>query len=324
MTPRGISNPAGRFAPEIIEWLEAPPPAKLSVREDRARSVLVKNTNPRMPFAWSLNPYRGCTHACAYCYAREYHEYMELGAGTDFERILFTKPDAPALLEAALRRRSWRGERITMSGVTDPYQPIERQHRLTRGCLEVMTRFRNPVGIITRSPLIVRDLDLLVELAEHGAAQVTFSIPVMDPDLARLLEPGAPPPSARLAAIAALSEAGVPVGVSLAPLIPGLNDAGVPEALRAARAAGAAWAWTGLVNLPGSVAAVFEERLRAAAPLRADGVMARLRRGRDKSWEATEQLFAIWHRKLGFSAPPVGPCPSPFRRPDPAGQLTLF
>ena len=333
-------NPPNRFHPVEIDWEEPPLPERLEISEDHAASILSENDSPDIPFRWGVNPYRGCTHACAYCYARAFHEYLGFGAGTDFERRIVIKPSAPALLESAFRAPSWTGEVVAFSGVTDCYQTLERRYRLTRGCLEVCARYRNPVQIITRSPLITRDLDLLLALHEHRAVAVTFSIPLGDPDLARAVEPGAPPPAARLKAMAALAEAGVPVGVSLAPLIPGLSDAGIPAVLRAAREAGATWAFTQMVRLSGAVAVVFEERLRAAAPLRAETVLARIRRahggelgdprfgarmrGQGESWEASLRLFELWKAKLGYGAGHAPPEPSPFRRPGQGQQLRLF
>ena len=340
--PRSVHNPPRRLGGLDVEWFEAQP-AKLHVSEDHPAQILTANRSRDLPFSWSLNPYRGCSHACAYCYARAYHEFVDGGAGSDFERRISVKVRAPALLEEAFERRGWRGEPVCFSGVTDCYQPIERRYEVTRGCLEVCARYRNPVAIITRSPLIERDLDHLAALAAHGAIRVTMSIPILDAELARALEPGAPPPAARLRAVAALATAGIPVGVGLAPVFPGLNDASLPQVLKAARAAGAAWSWTGPGRLPEGVHAIFEERLRAARPHRADAVLARLRRirggglderspgarfkGEGRAWQATVALYRIWKKKLGFTDPPPWPDPSPFRRParrPPGRQLSLF
>lgn len=333
-------NPPNRFSPVEIDWEEPPPPARIEVVEDHTQGALSHNDSPDIPFSWSVNPYRGCTHACAYCYARPTHEFLGYGAGTDFERVLVVKLRAAALLEQALRAASWKGEPICFSGVTDPYQPLERRYGLTRSCLEVCARYRNPVSIITRSPLITRDLDLLGALNEHQAVIVNISIPITDPELARLIEPGAPPPSARLRAIELLAGAGIPVGVNVAPLIPGLNDEGVAEALKLSRAAGARWAHSQLVRLPGAVGPVFEARLREALPLRADRVMRRIAEARDgalndprfhdrmkghgQSWEATMQLMRLWRGRLGFEEAPKAPVPSPFRRPGEGQQQRLF
>ncbi len=334
-------NPPNRFDPREIDWEEPPPPARVEVVEDDTQGALSRNDSPDIPFTWSLNPYRGCTHACAYCYARPTHEYLGYGAGTDFERVIVVKRRAPSLLEEALRAPSWKGEVINLSGVTDPYQALERRYELTRACLAVCVRYRNPVALITRSPLITRDLDLLSALHEHRAVYVSVSLPIVDPELARLIEPGAPPPAARLRAIEALTQAGIPVGVNVSPLIPGLNDAGVPEALKSAREAGARWAFAQLVRLPGAAAPVFEARVREALPLRAESILRRLAEARDgklndarfharmkghgQGWEATMQLFRLYRKRLGYEdEPPEPPDPSPFRRPGEGQQQRLF
>jgi DNA repair photolyase len=329
-------NPAHRFRTEELCWDEPPPPARLKVLVDRSQSILARNHSDDLGFDWSVNPYRGCTHGCAYCYARAWHEYLDLGSGTDFERVILVKPEAPRLLREAFLRPSWKGELIAFSGVTDCYQPLERKWELTRGCLEVCSEFRNPVGIVTRSPLVVRDLEVLRRLARFGAVRVSMSIPIIDPALCRCIEPGAPPPSARLSAVRALADAGIPVSVGLAPLIPGLNDHLVPKTLRAAREAGARWAWMSIVRFPGRVREVFERRLRETLPDRADAVMARIDRagvrgagsvgkrwsGSGEAWNITAQAFELWRRRLGFEGiAPRGP--TPFRRPG-AEQLPLL
>jgi DNA repair photolyase len=339
--PRGqVWNPPNRFDPVEIEWEEEPGLARLELVEDASHGALTENRSPDVGFRWSVNPYRGCTHACAYCYARPFHEFLGWGAGTDFERKILVKVRAPELLEAELRRPSWTGEHVVFSGVTDAWQPLERRYGLTRRCLEVLVRFRNPVGVITRSALVARDLDLFQSLAEHGAVGVTFSLPLPDRALARALEPGAPSPEARLAAMKALADAGIPVGVSIGPIIPALGDALVPEALTRARDAGARWAWPILLRLPGAVAPVFERRLREALPLRADAVMAKIRRMRggalddaafgrrmkgrddDPAWRTVRDLFGLFHDRLGFGPVWTPPERSPFRVPSP--QLGLF
>ncbi|MCB9689647.1 MAG: radical SAM protein [Alphaproteobacteria bacterium] len=337
-----VSNPPNRFDPVTVEWdeEEPPPKARLRIHEDDSRGVVAHNDSEDVGFDWSVNPYRGCTHACAYCYARPFHEFLGFGAGTDFEREIVVKRRAPELLEAFLRRPGWRGEHLAFSGVTDCYQTLERRYELTRRCLEVCVRFRNPVSVITRSPLVARDVDLLAQLAEHGAAAVTFSLPLPDRRLQQALEPGAPSPESRLQAMRVLADAGVPVGVSVAPIIPGVGDALVPRALQLAREAGARWAWPILLRLPGAVAPVFEERLREALPERADAVMAKVRRLRDgglndprrghrmkgraddPQWQTIRGMFDLWHAKLGYGPVWTPPDPSPFRVP--TAQLGLF
>lgn len=335
-------NPKNPFHAVHVEREEELPPARLDLRVDHARSVLVENDSPDVPFRWSLNVYRGCSHACAYCYARRTHEYLDLGAGEDFERVILHKPEAPRLLEASFRRPSWVGEPVNAAGVTDCYQPVEAKLGLMRACLEVFARYRNPITILTRSPLVLRDLDLLGELARHGAVRVQISIPVSDEAFRRALEPGTRPVAARLRAVADLAAAGVPVGVSLAPVLPGLTDSSLPGSLAAAREAGAAWAFLGLVRLPGSVADVFESRLRHTLPGRAEAVMDRIRRarggqlggggfgermhGQDAAWQVVRRQFELERKRLGLAdRPPPFAEPSPFRRPPPAtGQLALF
>ncbi len=335
-----IWNPPNRFDPVTIDWEEPPPPAKQRVVEDDTQGVLSRNDSPDIGFDWSVNPYRGCSHACAYCYARPTHEYLGYGAGTDFERILVVKRRAPALLREAFDAPGWQGERVAFSGVTDCYQPLERRYQLTRGCLEVCAEYRNPVSIITRSPLITRDLDVLGRLHAVGAITVAVSIPILDPELQRAIEPGAPPPSARLAAMRALADAGLPVGVSISPIVPGINDEAVPRTLVAAREHGARFAWMTPVRLPGAVQQVFEARLREALPLRADRVLNGVRRmrggrlhnanfgermrGTGEAWETTEAMFRLWKQKLGYTSTPPPPPRSPFRRPGHGEQLALW
>jgi len=319
-------NPPNRFNPREIDWEVPPPKARLEITEDDTRSIVVHNASRAYGFAWSVNPYRGCTHACAYCYAREHHEFLDLGGGTDFERRIAVKHRAPALLRKTLMRKSWKGELIFFSGVTDCYQPLERRFGLTRACLEVCAEFRNPVGILTRSPLILRDLDVLRRLNAHGAVSVSVSIPIVDGRFCRAIEPGAPSPAARLRAVEALAEAGIPVGISLMPMIPGINDATIPHTLKAGREVGARWAWTGLLKLPGPVEAVFTNRIREALPDRAEMVLKRYRRALrgDASWKATLQMFRIWHAKLGYGEMPKPPEPTPFQRAGETEQLRLW
>ena len=222
--------------PEAVSELKKP---KTEYFTDRARSIVSENDSPDIPFRYSVNPYRGCLHGCAYCYARPYHEYLGLNAGLDFETKIFVKEDAPSLFRDFLARETWRPEPIILSGVTDCYQPAERDFRLTRGCLEVAVEVRQPLGLITKNALILRDLDLLRDLAADNLVHVTLSITSLDAALARVLEPRTSTPTARLHAVTALAEAGVPVRVFVAPVIPGLTDSEMPAILAAAKAAGA-------------------------------------------------------------------------------------
>lgn len=313
-----ISNPPNPWATTEVEYLEGAPEVKLEVFADRTRNILSTNDSPDVGFAWSVNPYRGCFHACAYCYARPTHEYLSLGAGTDFDRKIVIKPDAPELLRAAFAKKSWRGETVVFSGVTDCYQPLEASYRLTRGCLEVCLERANPAAIITKSALVERDVDVLVALSKVASAHVTVSVPFWDPERARAIEPYVATPARRLRVIQTLAAAGVSVGVNVAPIIPGLNDQDIPRILEAARSAGATRAGYVLLRLPGSVKAVFEQRLRQALPLTADRVLHRVRetrggqlydarfgvRGRGEGTYATaiRTLFETTAARLGFTS----------------------
>jgi len=323
-------NPPDPFSDRAVEYEVDDAVERLVVIEDDSREILSRNRADRVPFTWSVNPYRGCSHACAYCYARRFHELLGLGAGSDFERVLTVKPDAARLLDAALRRRpELRSERVHFSGATDCYQPLEHSWKLTQACLEVCARHRQPVSLVTRAALVARDAGLLATMD----AWVVFSIPLGDRTECRALEPGAPSPAARLAAMATLARAGVPVGVSISPIIPGLSEPHMARTLQAAAAAGARWAGADLVALQGPVAAVFERRLRGALPDQADTVLARIRRAwggelelprryrphhDDPAWRATLRMFELQRCRAGLGAepPPVGPVSSP--------QLGLF
>src|SRR5688572_21856880 len=222
--PPRIRNPPNPWHTTEVRWLGEPPVAKLSVYRDASRSILSKNDSPDLGFTYSVNPYRGCMHACAYCYARPTHEYLDFGAGTDFERKIVVKEDAPELLRRAFEHKRWSGETVVFSGVTDCYQPLEASYRLTRRCLEVCRAYRQPVGIITKGALVERDVDVLGDLARHGAATVFVSVPFADASDSRAIEPFVALPERRFQALRVLSDAGVPTGVSVSPLIPGLND----------------------------------------------------------------------------------------------------
>jgi DNA repair photolyase len=315
-----ISNPPNPWATTEVEYLEAPPEVKLEVFEDRTRSILAKNDSPDVGFTYSVNPYRGCFHACAYCYARPSHEYLSLGAGTDFDRKIIVKLRAPELLRAAFAKRTWKREVVVFSGVTDCYQPLEASYRLTRGCLEVCAEIGNPAGIITKAPLVERDVDVLQTLARQCGSQathVTVSIPIWDVEKARAIEPFVATPRRRMRIIETLARAGIEVGVNVAPIIPGLSDQDIPKILSAARDAGATHAGSVLLRLPGSVKAVFEERVRAALPLSADRVLHRIRetrggqlydprfgargRGEGPYALAIRTLFETTARRLGFA-----------------------
>ncbi|HEY0708106.1 MAG TPA: radical SAM protein, partial [Polyangia bacterium] len=257
-----------------------------------------------VPFNYSVNPYRGCFHGCAYCYARPSHEYLSFGAGTDFERRLVVKPNAPELLDKALRKKSWRKEAIVFSGVTDCYQPIEASYRLTRRCLEVCAEHANPVGIITKGPLIERDIDVLTRIAERADLHVIISVPFWDENNARAIEPYVATPARRIRIIKTLAAAGIKVGVNIAPVIPGLTDQDIPRILAAAREAGASLAGYVLLRLPGSVPDVFISRLRTNLPLVADRVLHRVRETR--GGELYDSRYGIRGRGQGVYAQSIG------------------
>lgn len=313
---RLLDNPPNPYHSQHVEYLEQPPDAKIEVYEERAKSILSRNDSPDLPFTWSVNPYRGCQHACAYCYARPYHEYLDLGAGTDFDTKLFVKVNAAELLHKELSSPKWSGEAISFSGVTDCYQPLEAVWELTRRCLEVCLDFRNPLAIVTKSYLVARDAELLAKIAAVARIVVMHSIPFADDETARLIEPQAPPPSKRFAAMKRLHEAGVPVGVMAAPIIPGLNDRDIPKILEQAAACGAVRAGYTALRLPGSVRPVFMERLQKAMPLRARRIERRIReirggdlndsrfgkrmRGEGTYWESIAQLFRVCCRQCGI------------------------
>lgn len=314
--PHPVSNPPNPWLSTSVEWLEEPPPARLEVFEERAGGLLSQNDSPDVPFRWSVNPYRGCQHACAYCYARPGHQYLSFGAGTDFERKLVVKVNAPEVLRDQLRRPSWKREPIAFSGVTDCYQPLEASYELTRRCLEVAWRANTPVGIITKAALVQRDVDLLARIARDCGARVYLSIPFHDERMARKLEPGASAIGKRFEAIRTLSAAGIETGVAIAPIIPGLNEPDIPKILARAREAGARHAFPILLRLPAEVETVFRERLEAALPDRAAKVFTALSdmrggrvrdsrfgarmRGSGARWKAVEDLFRLHARKLGF------------------------
>jgi DNA repair photolyase len=340
MRPRPLSNPPNPWASTQVEYQEGPPDTQVQVFEDATRSILARNDSPDVGFTWSVNPYRGCMHGCAYCYARPSHEYLSFGAGTDFDTKIVIKPQAPALLRQAFDRPSWRGELVMFSGNTDCYQPLEATYQLTRGLLEVCAEYRNPCAIITKAPLIERDLDLLQELVRVARVSVSVSLAFWDPDRQRALEPHVATPLRRIRTIERLARAGIPVGVMVGPIIPGLNDNDLAEILTAARSVGATHAGHVLLRLPGSVAAVFEERLRDRLPLVADKVLHRIRetRGGDKlsdprfgsrmvgegPYAATiHDLFETMKRKLDYVDEPMDEAPTTFRRPH-RGQLSLF
>src|SRR6185436_9537442 len=220
-----LANPIHRWQRDHVEYDPGETPeVGLEIYEDSSKSILSQNDSPDLSFRYSVNPYRGCAHGCAYCYARPSHEYLGFGSGTDFERKIVVKRRAPELLRAALAKRTWKKETIVFSGNTDCYQPLEASYRLTRGCLEACADAGNPVHVITKAPLVERDLDVLTRLAETDLVGVSVSVPFWDAEAARKVEPGVATPSRRLLTIRRLAEAGIRTSVSVAPVIPGLTD----------------------------------------------------------------------------------------------------
>ena len=339
---RRVDNPKNRFERTQLVWDDEPPPhAGLELHEERAKSILSENDSPDIGFRYSLNPYRGCYHACAYCYARPSHQYWGFGAGTDFERKIILKVNAPELLRERFERRDWRGELIVFSGNTDCYQPLEAAHKLTRRCLEVCAEYKNPVSIITKNALVARDVDVLMQLHERASVRVYVSIPFSDPAHARALEPGASPPTKRFAALQALAEHGIDTGISISPVIVGLNDGQLPGLLKRASEVGVKHAFATALRLPGEVATVFEGRVRELLPGYADKIMSgvhQIRRGKLNNshfgermtgegprWQVISDLFEMHCKRLGIQTTRTGMDArevDTFERP--TGQLALF
>jgi DNA repair photolyase len=336
---RAISNPPNPYESTHRDLLEPASSARLELYEDATREILSRNDSPDLSFRWSVNPYRGCFHACAYCYARPTHEYWGLGAGTDFESKIIVKRNAPDLLRRAFEKPSWKGELIVFSGNTDCYQPIEASLELTRACLEICAEYRNPVAIITKGVLVLRDLDILKRLQQEAWVRVYCSIPFAEDEVARLVEPQAPTPRRRFDAMACLSAAGIPTGISIAPIIPGLNDEDIPDLLHRARQAGARQAMHTLLRLSASVESVFIERMTEAFPERIGKIIHRIREvrggamsdstffsrhhGQGRYWDAIERLFEVAKRKAGFEESGDEDVPATFRRPG-REQARLF
>lgn len=307
----------------------------LEVFEDQSRSILSRNDPSKVGFEFGLNPYRGCQHACAYCEARRRHELLGFGAGTDFDSKIVVKPRAAELLREAFENRSWRGDVVVFSGATDCYQPLEATHRLTRQCLEVCAEYRNPVAIVTKGALIERDLDVLIRLHQVARVTVSLSIPFFSEEVARALEPWVPTPSRRLLALRRLAEAGLDVGVSIAPFVLGLSGDGLAELLTEAKHGGASRAVMSFLRLPPPVDEVFAERIHRVLPLRAEGVLRRVRQTEHYA-KIAAAVFEATCRRLALpcspadddraNTPDAGPLEArTFTRPGRAGeQLGLF
>jgi DNA repair photolyase len=343
-TRGAASNPPNRFEQihleRDVDWdPEEDPLPTTQFRRDHSRTILNRNDSPDIGFEYSINPYRGCEHGCIYCYARPTHEYLGFSSGLDFETRIMVKEDAPKLLREELSSSRWQPQTIAMSGVTDCYQPVERRLKLTRGCLEVLAEFRNPVGIVTKNQLVLRDLDLLAVLARHNAVAVFISVTTLDTDLRKVMEPRTTPPAARLTTIRKLADAGVPVGVMVAPVIPGLTDHEIPNIVAAAAEAGAKFAGTVTLRLPYAVAPLFEQWLTTHFPDRKEKVLNRPRALRGgKLYDAQfgkrmtgegifadqiEQMFNVACRRAGIADNQLQLSTASFRRPG-GRQLALF
>jgi DNA repair photolyase len=350
--PRGRgaqSNATGRFESQVREafddgWTtedEAPAQLKTYVAPERAKTIISRNDSPDVGFDRSINPYRGCEHGCIYCYARPSHAYMGLSPGLDFESRIFFKPEAGKLLARELSKPSYAPGVIHIGGNTDPYQPQERRLRVTRQVLETLERFAHPLSIITKSALILRDLDILGPMGEAGLARAAVSVTTLDRSLARAMEPRAATPEKRIAAIRGLAQAGCPVTVMFAPVIPGLNDHELETVLERAAEAGATGAGYVVLRLPLEIKDLFREWLEAARPDRASRVMSlvrQMRHGRDYDMRWGERMkgdgpiaeligarFSAAKRRLRLDAPRPPLDLTRFRVPAKLGdQLDLF
>jgi len=346
-------NPANRFRRDAREafddgWAAAPaedeelPPIRTTVSIQQARTIISRNDSPDIPFNQSINPYQGCEHGCIYCYARPSHAYLDLSPGLDFETKLFAKPNAAQLLRAELSRPGYRCEPIALGTNTDPYQPIEREWKITRGIIGILAQCEHPLTITTKGVLVERDIDLLAPMAAKRLVRAYISIAMLDPELARKLDPRAPAPKRRLQMIKALADAGIPVGVSVAPVIPQLTDRDLESILEAAAASGARWATWIMLRLPREVSELFRDWLAQHYPLRAAHVMSivqQVRGGRDNDpafgsrmrgegqfSELIAQRFAVACKRLGLNADRTPLDTTRFRPPrrESAGQLELF
>jgi DNA repair photolyase len=343
------TNASGRYEPVAHEdfddgWTpedDTPPPLRTTLTPEHARTIITKNTSPDVGFDRSINPYKGCEHGCIYCYARPSHAWMGLSPGLDFESRLFFKPEGPRLLEQELAARRYVCKRIHIGGNTDPYQPVERTRKITRGLLEVLQRFRQPFSIITKSNLITRDVDILGPMGRDRLASAFVSITTLDRDLARTMEPRAATPARRLDAVRRLADAGVPVGLGFAPVIPGLNDHELEAVLEAGARAGATTAMYVTLRLPLEIKALFQEWLADARPDRAARVMSLIRQTRggkdyDAEWsqrmkgtgpvaELIAARFKAAVKRFGLNHPRQDLDTGQFRVPaDARPQLELF
>ncbi len=328
--------------PDVVqdntEGNEVLPNPKTIYFEDKSETIISKNESPDIGFEAGINPYRGCEHGCAYCYARPYHEYLGFSAGLEFETKIMVKRRAAEILRRELSHPKYVPTALALSGVTDCYQPAERKFRITRSCLEVLAEFRNPVSLVTKNFLITRDIDVLKQLAAFDAVQVFISITTLNADLAAKMEPRASQPSHRLRAIEMLAKAGIPVGVLVAPIIPGLNDREIPIVLEAARAAGATSAGYTMLRLPYGVKDVFQEWLRQNFPDKLERILGTVRsvrggklnvsdfgsrmRGEGPYADQVRQMFHVFRERLGFNGKSRDLRTEHFRNPG-ERQMTL-
>jgi len=324
--PRDLPNRFERYAQDLDPDVVQPDPSEEGeilpnpqtiFLDDSSESIIARNDSPDISFAAGINPYRGCEHGCAYCYARPYHEYLGFSAGLEFETKIMVKRRAAELLRRELSRPKYEPQVLAMSGVTDCYQPAERKFRITRACLEVLAEFRHPVSLITKNFLITRDLDVLKELAAFDGVHAHISITTLNPELAAKMEPRASRPGHRLRAIEMLARAGVPVGVSVAPIVPGLNDREIPAVLEAARQAGAISAGYTLLRLPHGVKDIFTDWLKVNFPEKLDRILGTVRevrggklnvsaygtrmRGEGPYADQIAQMFHVFRERLGFT-----------------------
>ena len=323
------------------QGLEDLPAFRTTVFEEKPKSIISRNDSPDIGFDQSINPYRGCEHGCSYCYARPAHAYMGLSPGLDFESKIFAKPDAAKLLRAELSAKNFVPKTIALGANPDAYQPIERERRITRAILEVLSEFNHPVGIVTKSALVTRDIDILAPMARRGLVKVALSVTSLDPKLARAMEPRASTPAKRLAAIALLSEAGIPTVVMAAPIIPAVNDSEIEAILSAARTAGASEAGYVMLRLPHEVKDVFKDWLHATMPDRAAKVMSLVKSvSGGKEYDAAfgkrqtgtgpyawtiGRRFELSCQRLGLNRRKLKLDVSQFRRPpQPGEQLSLL
>jgi len=315
---RYVQNPPNPYHKYGAEFLGEPSPVKLEIFEETAtRQIVTKNNSPDVGFEYSVNCYRGCQHGCTYCFARPYHEFLGYGAGTDFETKIVVKINAPTLLRNELRKKSLRGELMSFSFTTDPYLPLEANYELTRKCLEACRDFGNPVAIVTKSPLVTRDSDVLIEINKRNRAMVYFSIPFLTLEKSKLFEPFAPKPEIRFRAMKELASAGILVGIAIAPIIPGYNESDIPGLLQKARECGATEAFMTMLRLPTeSLQNYFVSRLKEYAPTKANKILNHIKRerggklnnstfgermsGKTEQWNLAVKMFDLHYRRLGF------------------------